>query len=42
MIRLKNIANVCLGICYEIFFALLLVCAAFLICFIVFLSYPKP
>ncbi len=39
MSRLKNLPNIVLGICYEVFFALTLVGVAFFICFVVSLIY---
>lgn len=38
----KNIANVVLGICYEIFFALVLIAGAALISFLLPYFYLKP
>lgn len=42
MTRLKSVANIILGICYEIFFALVLIGGAFFIGALISAIYLKP
>lgn len=42
MTRLKSVTNIILGICYEVFFALILIGGGFLISLLVSAIYLKP